>query len=398
MKKFTLLLFLTFSIYSLTAQVKFYSDANYRGNVFSLNEGSVARMATTQIGNDKLSSVSVPIGYRVVLYDHENFGGGSVILTGSVSNLVAKGFNDKTSSVVVEKEGGFGGGNSKETVMIFDLCNFGGTSEMLANGNYGTIPPKLSLKISAIKVPRGKLVEIFTGIQFRGSKLLLNADVSCLSAAWSNRVQSMRVYDDPSFGSGGGSGGNNGGGTSGVAVYDLCNYSGASITLNNGNYSTVPSGLASKISSIKVPRGKLIEVYQGIKFTGAKLVLNADTPCLPVNWSNTILSIIVTNDTGFGSGGQHGGNNGGGGVEQKVYIYDVCNYKGGNTGLDLGNYPTIPGGLSLKISSIKIPFGKKVEVYKGAQFTGAKLVILQNTSCLSEQWDDSIRSMRVMNK
>jgi V8-like Glu-specific endopeptidase len=53
--------------------------------------------------NDDASSVSVPAGYRVTLYEHDNFGGRSVVFTGDRACFVADGFNDLASSLIVER-------------------------------------------------------------------------------------------------------------------------------------------------------------------------------------------------------------------------------------------------------------------------------------------------------
>jgi hypothetical protein len=46
----------------------------------------------------------VPQGYRVVLYEHENFGGKSTTLTASRSSFFLSNWNDKTSSIAVYKD------------------------------------------------------------------------------------------------------------------------------------------------------------------------------------------------------------------------------------------------------------------------------------------------------
>ncbi len=53
------------------------------------------------VGNDRTSSVRVPAGLRVILFEHGAFGGRRLELTGDTAQLPA-GFNDAVSAVVVE--------------------------------------------------------------------------------------------------------------------------------------------------------------------------------------------------------------------------------------------------------------------------------------------------------
>jgi hypothetical protein len=46
-----------------------------------------------------LSSVRVASGYKITLYEHDNFGGQSVLITGDNSCL--GNFNDKASSIKI---------------------------------------------------------------------------------------------------------------------------------------------------------------------------------------------------------------------------------------------------------------------------------------------------------
>jgi hypothetical protein len=52
--------------------------------------------------NDVVSSVRVPAGWRVTLFEHHNFTGRSLELTADDACLITRGFNDLTSSVRVE--------------------------------------------------------------------------------------------------------------------------------------------------------------------------------------------------------------------------------------------------------------------------------------------------------
>ncbi|RRJ67645.1 hypothetical protein EHV15_18345 [Paenibacillus oralis] len=82
----------------------FYVDANYKGNSVSLEAGSynVADLIAKGIPNDSISSVKVPSGYKVTLYEHKDFQGASKVLLADTS-YVGDDFNDKTSSIKIER-------------------------------------------------------------------------------------------------------------------------------------------------------------------------------------------------------------------------------------------------------------------------------------------------------
>lgn len=82
-----------------------YADDNYRGQSASLRPGSYRTM--TEAGSfpdNAVSSLFLPEGYRVVLYELENFGGKSFTVTASRTGFFLTSWNDKTSSLVVYKD------------------------------------------------------------------------------------------------------------------------------------------------------------------------------------------------------------------------------------------------------------------------------------------------------
>jgi len=78
-----------------TGTVCFYADINYAGSSFCASADSSYVGATW---NDKISSVKVTSGNKVVLYNDANYGGSSLTLTADTANLVALSFNDIASS------------------------------------------------------------------------------------------------------------------------------------------------------------------------------------------------------------------------------------------------------------------------------------------------------------
>ena len=82
-------------------KVLIYADGNFSGPSQELSEGSYDLAALT-IGNDRLSSLKVPSGIKVTLYEHGGFAGRTKVFTQD-AGWVGDDFNDLTSAVKVER-------------------------------------------------------------------------------------------------------------------------------------------------------------------------------------------------------------------------------------------------------------------------------------------------------
>ena len=85
----------------------FYFNCNYEGQSSTLGPG---RYDIPQMGipNDSISSIRIPNGLKVTIFEHGGFGGRSLELTGDEACLVNRekdglNFNDVTSSIIIEK-------------------------------------------------------------------------------------------------------------------------------------------------------------------------------------------------------------------------------------------------------------------------------------------------------
>ena len=83
-----------------------YQDSNYGGYGFALPEGTftLAQLRAYGIQNNDVSSLKVLPGYKVTLFDDDNFGGSSVVFT-SNTDFVGGNWNDKATSVKIEPNG-----------------------------------------------------------------------------------------------------------------------------------------------------------------------------------------------------------------------------------------------------------------------------------------------------
>jgi hypothetical protein len=86
-----------------------YQDCNFGGAAIGLPVGdyNLAAMTSRGIANDWISSLRVTGGYKVTLYENDNFGGASLVVTADNSCLVGAGWNDRTSSMRVASNTAF---------------------------------------------------------------------------------------------------------------------------------------------------------------------------------------------------------------------------------------------------------------------------------------------------
>jgi hypothetical protein len=85
-------------------QVIIFVDENYKGQSVAVLPGTYSNMAMLGFPDNALSSLQVPVGYRVVLYEYENFGGKSYTITESKNRFYLSGWSDKTSSIAVYRD------------------------------------------------------------------------------------------------------------------------------------------------------------------------------------------------------------------------------------------------------------------------------------------------------
>lgn len=159
-----------------------YQHANYGGASQQLGLGSYDIHQLT-VGNDQISSVKVPEGLRVTLYEHANFRGNHKILTSDTS-YVGNDFNDKTSAILVEKVASF-----------FEHASYQGNRLVLGVGRYnlGDIQAIGNDRLSSVKVPNGLQVTLYEHADFQGKSLVLDQDVDFLGNYSFNDIASSIV-------------------------------------------------------------------------------------------------------------------------------------------------------------------------------------------------------------
>lgn len=80
--------------------ITLYEDEDFKGKRYILGTGSYSSLPNVGIPNDKISSIRIPAGFEVTLYENGNFQGAQQTLTTNTSRLT--NMNNKLSSIKVQ--------------------------------------------------------------------------------------------------------------------------------------------------------------------------------------------------------------------------------------------------------------------------------------------------------
>jgi len=85
------------------ALVTVYEDCNYRGASSSIDVGEYRKMSGIRFGNDKMSSIKVPEGYEVTIFEHEGFRGDYARINRDLT-CFDRSWNDAVSSLKIASD------------------------------------------------------------------------------------------------------------------------------------------------------------------------------------------------------------------------------------------------------------------------------------------------------
>jgi hypothetical protein len=142
---------------TLVESAYFYEDIIFVGQPLVLSE---LRSLTTL--NGEMSSLKVPKGYEVVLFEQDNLSGPFVVLTGEIPSLFSYLFNDRARSLIYRRSIG----ETQNLPTIFYGVDFVGHFVPIP---YGTTQIIEHLICASIKVPKGMrvIVTYLHGARFK---------------------------------------------------------------------------------------------------------------------------------------------------------------------------------------------------------------------------------------
>lgn len=389
-RAFVILTIICSSVLAMAQQVTVFSDCNYTGLNGYLPVGRYYSYQM-KIPNDRLSSVQVPYGLKITLYEHDNFLGRSKTYYGNTACLEAD-WRNMASSLIVEYENNQQGGYGQNDYVVFYAdCYQRGTSQTLRPGTYtGSQLGSLKYNISSFTISGNLRVKLYLNNEYTsGNSVEHEASAYCLSQSQNDKTGSLVIEYKPGTQSGGSPGGNS---DEFATFYADCDFRGNAIRLMPGTYTGAKLGvLKNTISSVQVPASLRVKAYSSENMFGSSSYISSDVSCLDYNLDNKIASLVVEYSNGTGNN-QQGGN-------ENVIIYVDDNYRGQSATLLPGNYSTMAAAGNFPdnaVSSVYIPQGYRVVLYEYENFTGKSYTLTASrTGFFLTSWNDKTSSIAV---
>ncbi|MGO1070086.1 hypothetical protein [Lysobacter sp. CA199] len=173
-------------------------------------------------------------------------------------------------------------------ITIYEHANFLGRSQALAIGRYDDTLAQISIgndTISSVKVPAGMAVRLYQHARFQGAYIDLREDLSLLTPTWNEKTSSLVVYaaaDTPPP-------------TREVMIYEHSEFTGRLQVLGPGRYDAANLSIGdNSLSSLLVPSGMIVRLYELPNFQGAFVDVNEDTAAISMDWNDRVSSIVVS--------------------------------------------------------------------------------------------------------
>ncbi len=353
--------------------ITIYQDS-FSGASKNLRIGYYESFEFGDIDNDQISSVKIPKGLQVTLFENKGYGGRSLVLTtdASADVLLKNKFNDATSSlrveaidtvkakVVVQKEKAA----PKDSVIVLPKeevvkgpyvtlfqGDFTGKSKKLVPGRYSSTDLNIGDNdLSSIKIPKVLRVMLYDEDGFKGRSLEISerdaSSTYLIGQQFNDLTSSLIVEEIPR-----------------VVAYEH-DMAGNSFSLDPGFYNTNDLTIGNdNISSLAIPDGMWVLLFENMAYEGRSLLLtkSTNTAVLQRNqFDNATSSIMVGNGTM---------------PLPEVEIHSD-DFNGSSKKLSPGYYEAENLGIGDNaLSSIRIPRGLRVTLFETAGRQGRKMII-----------------------
>ncbi|MCY1004695.1 beta/gamma crystallin-related protein [Nannocystis pusilla] len=256
----------------LPTGVTLYVDAGFAGKSVTLGVGH-HNLAALGVGDDAISSVKVPQGWRVTLFTDAEARGSSVSFAADSANIGQ--LSDKISSAIVER------GEAWAGVALYENDHFGGREQRIAEGRHDAAALQFKGSISSVKVPKGLQVSLYDQTGFAGRKLVLTTHATTLGS-FNDKTASVKV-EKVSLPE-----------AAGATIFVDVNFAGKSQVLAPGRYEAAQLGIGDEaLSSVKVPKGMTVTLYEHSGFRGRSVSFTADTSNVG-DFNDKTSSLVVT--------------------------------------------------------------------------------------------------------
>lgn len=384
---------------AFSQNVYLYAECNYTGQSYTLGVGRYSYYQM-KVPNDRLSSMQIPTGMKVTIYENDNFLGRSNTYYGNISCLDAS-WKNMASSIVVEYDGYNQTGTQNDYITVYNDCYQRGAYQVLRPGTYtGAQLGTSKYNISSFTITGNLRVRLFAGNESAaGYSTTYENSSTCLPNNLNDKVGSLIIeYKANQYPTDPGTGGTN---TTGnyATFYSDCDFNGNALRLMPGRYTGSKLGvLKNAIGSVQVPYGLKVTAYTNSdNMFGQSTQITEDITCLETNLKNRIASVVIEQGYGNNNTGNNTGNNTN--PNDAVVIYVDENYRGQSATLRAGNYANMTEAGSFPdnaISSVYVPDGYRVVLYEYANFSGKSFTITASrSSFFLTSWNDKASSMVV---
>ncbi|CNI09939.1 beta-gamma-crystallin [Yersinia massiliensis] len=172
---FLMLMVLSYKVLAERNEICFYADSNYTGESICAAEGDEVKRIMKN-WNDRISSINVPKGMIISIYEDNDFSGRSITLRNNIDFLSHpdfKYFNDIISSFKIKYSACF---YEYDRFEGKDVCLSGDEQTDLYNEKQYNISDSMNDRISSIRVPSAMQVTLYKDDRYNGDRVVLTED------------------------------------------------------------------------------------------------------------------------------------------------------------------------------------------------------------------------------
>ncbi len=357
-----------------------HTEAHFAGQSQALRAGNY-RTADLTIGDKAITSIQLPKGFKMLVFDKDNFQGESLEVTISLPNLDF--WSKRISSIQVidlQQSVAIKPTNKQTTTNTnTEKKQDKKTENQKANTNKTTENKQTNKPNNPPTTNTENRQTSTTNKQTTDSKPKKN------QAWWETDKVSVNYSTDD------------------VVVFADKDFQGQGQILAEGGFDEAELALGkNKINSIKIPQGYTVRLFENAGFGGGFVDLKNEVNDLySAGWGGKIASIrvfkgnapaenVVTDEDWYN-----------GKEADQIVAYQYADFEGKTNVLTVGNYPSLDKMpvRNYDVSSIRVPVGLVVRLYGREDYAGAFVDISENTSSLEKiGWDNRAMSMRISRK
>ena len=294
-------------------------------------------------------------------------------------------------------------GLAQDRVMLYKDCDYRGNRHPLYEGEYHDNELGIGNdQLSAMQIPYGFSVTVYTSGGFGGSSETFTSDVACMPANLNDKVSSIIVLKSSSYNNRHRDNAYNNRSyehSDMVTVYRDSDFRGSSQFLSAGYHNANSMGVGNdQISSIKVPQGWSVTVFKDSDYRGRNETLTHDASRLN-EFDNQISSMLITKleNHSYKSSSKYKPRETSNAYDTgMVTVFSDSNYRGQNLPLSAGyhDYKGLGRVGNDRISSIRVPYGWSVTVYSDGNYKGRSKTFTHDVGDLYD-FNDKISSIHV---